>query len=118
MIRPITLFLSILSVAACQHASEAEEPAVLTETTAETLSALEQELKDTLGKRGWQLDVSDIDASTLTLRPPQPNPLDMNNRDIPLRLSLKLRAGECLAVRLDTNERIPLQSVKCSAVND
>ncbi len=115
---PIAVSAIFLSIAACQHAADLEGPAVLTDSSAETLDALEGEVLSALNKRGWSLDASGLaESSTMMVRPPKPDPNNTLNLDAPFQLELRHRAGECFVAHPDTDEEIFLSSITCEPIN-
>jgi len=116
MMKLSTLFLSVLTLGACQHSVE-PVPAVLADGSAETLEAVKTEMAEALGKASVTLGAGDLTKSSiLVIAPPPLGPHETRSTAAPIRYDLQMHGEICYAVREETDEMIELTNVPCRAL--
>ncbi len=112
------VLLMTLGLASCQSLpATADVAATINLADPATRSAVTTALAGAVGRAHVELGPTDADdATTLTVLPPPPGPLETHSLALPTRFDIVAHGGQCLAVRHDTGASWPLPGVSCKPV--
>lgn len=117
MIRGLCLFAGMLALGACQH-TPAAQPAVLTDTTPETLAAVKTSLAKAMNRGQIEFGAGDpTTVPSIAVLPPRPSTFETQSPAMPTIFSLFVRDGACFAVADGTDAEIPLPSGLCKPLD-
>jgi len=110
---PLFTGLVALVLGACQHAATAS-PATLTDSNADTLSALKSALGGAINRANIDLGAGDLtETSIVTVLPPPLTEHETRSPATPIVFNLYMKNGACFAVQYGTETEIPLPDVPC-----
>lgn len=105
---------ALAGLAACQSVPK---PAVLTDTSPETVAAVTQALADAVGRAQVELGPVDFATDTsVSVLPPRPGPLEGNSTAVPEVFDIRLMDGDCYVQDRASGELYPLTGVTCRSV--
>ena len=114
MVKKTTLAIAtVLGLGACQHAS-GSVPAVLEDSSEETMTAVKAALSETIGRANIEFGVGDPTKTALiAVLPPPLTPHEDRSPATPTVFDLVLRDGICFAVNAETGVETELAGVPC-----
>lgn len=116
IIRMIFAGLFSAALGACVMTPDPQD-AVLANTEADNMAALESALSAALGRANIKLGAGDLTAgSTVTVLPPPRGPLEMNSPAMPVHFTLMTDGNNCWLYRTDTDERFDAPGLACNAL--
>ena len=114
--RALAALLGGVLIGACQHSASAV-PAVLNDSSEETLSTLRSHLADAMGVANVSLGAGDPTmVSTISVLPPRLGEHETRSPATPTQFNLILIGTTCYAQRADTDTRIELTGLTCRAL--
>lgn len=115
--RGVFSLLSVLALAACQHAQSAS-PAVLQDTEVSTLDALRSALGEAIGQTAVELGAGDPTVTpSVAILPPKPSTFETQSPAMPTMFDLYVRGDNCFAIRRGDDAEIALIGVRCRPAN-
>ena len=114
--RTIAASLSVIFIGACQHGS-APVPAVLADTSDETMAAMKAHLAGAMGVSKITLGAGNLtEVSTISVLPPPLGAHETRSLATPTQFNLIMIGDTCYAVRDDNKEKVELSGVSCRAL--
>lgn len=117
MIRLFSLLVGIFGFAACQHSPTAQ-PAVLSDASDETMTAVKASLATAMDRAQVELGAGDpTTAPVIAVLPPAPTTFETQSPAMPTIFNLFVRDGVCFAVAEATGDEVALPGVSCRALS-
>lgn len=108
------LSVSLLAgLAACETAPQ---PAVLTDTSPETMSAVTSVLATAVGRAQIELGAGDFTKEpVISVLPPRPGPLETHATAVPTLFDILLLDGDCYVQERESGEMFFLTGIECKS---
>ncbi len=109
--RRMVLVVLPLLLSACQSLAQ-DGGARVDMADPATRSAVTAALSEAVGR--GHIEIGPSDGRVITVLPPKPGPYEGNSPAMPVRFDIEKRGDQCVAVRHDTGQAVPLPGVTCT----
>ncbi len=114
MVKHSALLIAIsIGLGGCQHATDAT-PAVLENSSEETMAAVKDALSETIGRSAFEFGAGDpTTTAEIVVLPPPLSPHEDRSPAKPIVFDLVTKNGLCYAIHPDTRSEYELVGVSC-----